>query len=310
MSNSDPYLMNKLYADLKQPAPRPLPVTVDLGNGVVVEVRTVGTPKPQLDRHQQTVRALQDATAPLRKGETGVSPSMPVIESHTQLRGLHLVGRRDYSEQPPKTLLVNLRGRSFSHIAFDNAGFTLVDFTGSRFNNCTFYGASFTDCKFDQTRFSNSMLHGSAFRNNTYVGMDMSDIELIPSEGAFTAYKKVNVFNAKNQIVGYAIATLLVPEKAKRLTPLGHRKCRVSEALVVDFEHIGRDGKPGAIIDCTTGKPIKVKGLTYHAMHRSAFLYKKGKVVTPDKYDPNIEQDCSNGIHVFATRREAMNWGS
>ena len=34
-------------------------------------------------------------------------------------------------------------------------------------------------------------------------------------------------------------------------------------------------------------------------------LYEPGKIVYPDKYDPDIRVECTNGIHFFQTYEEA-----
>ena len=35
-------------------------------------------------------------------------------------------------------------------------------------------------------------------------------------------------------------------------------------------------------------------------------IYTVGNYVSPDSYDPDIRIDCTNGIHVFLTRKEAV----
>jgi len=37
-----------------------------------------------------------------------------------------------------------------------------------------------------------------------------------------------------------------------------------------------------------------------------SFKYEKGKVIVPDKYCDDIRIECSNGIHFFMTRKEAV----
>ena len=81
------------------------------------------------------------------------------------------------------------------------------------------------------------------------------------------------------------IVCLSIPAEARRTaTPIG-RKCRAEYADVIS---IGGKG----LLTATT------RGLEYAV----------GRRVTPDKYDPDIRLECTNGIHFFTTREEAEEW--
>ena len=99
-----------------------------------------------------------------------------------------------------------------------------------------------------------------------------------PSDGAFTAWKKLN---------NGAIAKLLIPENAKRCSATG-RKCRCDKAVVI------------AIYD-KDGNAIESMSSTW----MSDFIYKVGEYIVPDSFDDDRWNECSHGIHFFITRTEA-----
>ena len=99
-----------------------------------------------------------------------------------------------------------------------------------------------------------------------------------PSDGAFTAWKKLH---------NGAIAKLLIPEDAKRSSATG-RKCRSDKAVVLAIYD-----KNGESIESET------------SARTPGFRYTVGETVTPDSFDDNRWNECSNGIHFFITRTEA-----
>ena len=76
------------------------------------------------------------------------------------------------------------------------------------------------------------------------------------------------------------ICKLLIPTDALRVGGLTGRKCRASFARVLE----------GPGISSRNG------------------IYEVGKLVYPDKYDPDPRIECSNGIHFFITRQEAEDY--
>ena len=107
-----------------------------------------------------------------------------------------------------------------------------------------------------------------------------------PESGAFEAYKKAISTNG-----GAAIVHLLVPSTAKR-TSATSRKCRVSEAKVLDITSI--DGKE----ELTEAM----------SQYENSFIYRKGDTVKVDNFCEDRWTECAAGIHCFITRREAVNY--
>nr|DAP62681.1 MAG TPA: hypothetical protein [Ackermannviridae sp.] len=103
-----------------------------------------------------------------------------------------------------------------------------------------------------------------------------------PSVGAFTAWKK-----CRDDL----IVKLLIPEDARRLSAAG-RKCRCDKAEVLEIQNL--DGTNA--------------GTTAYSTHNSNFVYVVGQTVTPDRFCDDRWQECSNGIHFFITREEAVRY--
>jgi hypothetical protein len=103
----------------------------------------------------------------------------------------------------------------------------------------------------------------------------------VPEEGAFVAWKKCRYD---------VLVKLLIPEDAERTSSIVGRKCRASKAMVL------------AIWDKDGNEVKEALGLY------NGYRYTVGKEVIPDKYDPDPRVECSNGIHFFITKQEAVDY--
>ena len=102
-----------------------------------------------------------------------------------------------------------------------------------------------------------------------------------PEEGEYIAWKKA----------GYKIVKLKITESAKRSSATS-RKCRASEALVLDIQSV--NGK---------------EHFSEVASDRdSKFIYRVGEIVKVDDFDKDRWNECSTGIHHFITREEAVKY--
>ena len=102
-----------------------------------------------------------------------------------------------------------------------------------------------------------------------------------PSDGEFTGWKKVNG----------KLIQLLIPSDAKRSSATT-QKCRCDKAKVVAITDIDRSNPIDSITNsnyCTTE-------------------YVVGQMVLPDKFDDNRWNECSNGIHFFINKQDAINY--
>ena len=99
----------------------------------------------------------------------------------------------------------------------------------------------------------------------------------------------------EGNIIGYKkcsddkIVKLSIPAEAKRSHAFG-RKCRAEYADVLEITKNGKSYK------------------TAISQNDRDFKYKVGERVTPDSFDKNWTDECSNGIHFFITKLEAENY--
>ena len=47
---------------------------------------------------------------------------------------------------------------------------------------------------------------------------------------------------------------------------------------------------------------------TYYSIHDKKFAYVKGKTLVPDSFDTDLEQECTNGLHLFLTEEDAKKY--
>ena len=106
-----------------------------------------------------------------------------------------------------------------------------------------------------------------------------------PEDGAFIGYKKCGQYIIKLQITDTA-----------RRSSATNRKCRASEVLVLDIQNI--DGTESGLTEYLYNDDYTKNGT----------LYKIGEITKSDSFDENRWNECSNGIHFFITRQEAVNY--
>jgi uncharacterized protein YjbI with pentapeptide repeats len=105
-------------------------------------------------------------------------------------------------------------------------------------------------------------------------------------EGSIVGWKKLACGN---------ILRLEIPADAKRLNAIGSRKCRAEYAIVC-----GLYTKSGELIDNAPG-PLCSR-------HDGAYTYTIGQECRPNRFDDNVREECSNGIHFFITFEEARDY--
>lgn len=103
-----------------------------------------------------------------------------------------------------------------------------------------------------------------------------------PDVGSFIGWKKA----------GGKIIKLAIPADAKRLSATG-RKCRCDKAKVLAIQNI--DGTDSGLEDIQSNYDKK-------------FVYKLGKTAKVKNFCENRWHECSDGIHFFITREEAVRY--
>ena len=102
-----------------------------------------------------------------------------------------------------------------------------------------------------------------------------------PSDGAFLGWKRVNG----------CLVKLFIPEDAKRSSATTN-KCRCDKAKVLEITNLTTKERFDEIIN----------------KRYAPCVYKVGEMVYPDSFDDDRWNECSNGIHFFIDKQEAVEY--
>jgi len=161
-----------------------------------------------------------------------------------------------------------------------NMGGMRANLSGANLSGANLYGANLSGANLSGANLCGANLHGADLHGANLCGAKGLYLPInCPEVGEFTAFKKLSTG---------AIATLKIPEQAKRCSA-SSRKCRASEAFVVAIE---KDGKQLA-----------------EGWSDRGGEYKVGQTILPDSFDEDRWNECSNGIHFFISKREAEEYG-
>ena len=160
--------------------------------------------------------------------------------------------------------------------------------------------------------------------DNRNIGLDRFKGANIPSyscpeTGSFTGWKitidkvadtttmkdRIEYEKIYNGFPSIKLVKLTIPARAERSSGLG-KKCRCSKAKVEAVYDLvyNKKGRPNNI----SSYNIKRSKLTttYSCFPSKPIVYKVGKTVIADKYDMDRWQTCSNGIHFFMNKSDAL----
>ncbi len=178
----------------------------------------------------------------------------------------------------------DLSNANLSNANLIDANLIGADLSNANLSNANLSNANLRGADLSNANLSNANLRGADLRgakNVPYFPM------ICPDEGGFYGYKKVRVNNTK------CIAKLYIPAKAKRSSATT-RKCRCEYAKVISITSLDRKQM---FSEATSSYNFNLK-------------YIVGKMVYPDKFDENRWNECSNGIHFFMQRQEAVDYKS
>ena len=179
----------------------------------------------------------------------------------------------------------NLRGAYLGDADLGGTNLESANLRGAYLGGANLGDANLRDAYLEGANLRGANLGDANLRDATLRDANLDEKQLppinCPSEGEFTAFKKLK---------GGVIATILIPADAKRTSSVG-RKCRAEFVKVIKIEK-SVDATLEEGFDSYTGK----------------VLYKVGEIVRPDSYDPDRRLECTNGIHFFITREEAINY--
>ena len=172
----------------------------------------------------------------------------------------------------------DLRGANLRGANLREADLWEADLRGANLRGANLREADLWEADLWEADLWEANLREAKIDENTRINLPIS----CPDIGVFTAWKKAR---------GYIIQ-LEIPAESKRLSATT-RKCRCNIAKVVAIQNI--DGTDSGLLEVCSG-------------YDHNFIYKVGETVSVDKFDSNRWNECSNGIHFFITREEAVNY--
>lgn len=177
-----------------------------------------------------------------------------------------------------------LAGANLSDADLYRANLDDAELAGANLSDADLYRANLT-----RANLSDADLHNTNLKWANLNGADLNGAKNIPfiplscpSEGAFTAWKKVN-----NEY----LVKLQIPEDARRLSATT-RKCRCDMAKVLDITSLDGNEHYDEVVNYNYKKTT----------------YKVGEVVYPDSFDENRWNECSHGIHFFINKEDAIRY--
>lgn len=228
----------------------------------------------------------------------------------TDFRNCDLSGAKFYN--------VSFKDSCIYRIITDVTGFVNCDFTNAYMNEFTF-----DTCVFEQCNFTRCNMESITFKDCTFIGCDFKDADLppffkplqmsncknvpympmaCPEEGEFVGYKIASddritsyytfiIHPYENLASANVLVTLKIPADAKR-SSAGGRKCRCNKAEVIEIEHV------------TTHENLSVA----YSKHDTRFEYHIGEEISEPNFNENRWGECSEGIHFFVNRKEALQY--
>ena len=192
----------------------------------------------------------------------------------------------------------NLSGTNLSGTELREANLRGTNLSGTELREANLRGADLSDANFrganlHNADLSDANLHNADLREANLRGADLRDTKNVPyipmvcsEEGDFIGWKKAE--GNKDKV----IVKLRIPSDAKRSSATT-RKCRCSKAEVIAIYNLD-----GTVAEETT----------CHSDYDKNFIYEVGKTVEVTDFNENRWCECSQGIHFFISRQEAINY--
>lgn len=205
----------------------------------------------------------------------------------------------------------DLSGFDLSHADLTNADLTNADLTNADLSGADLTGANLSYANLTGANLSRACLIGANLTGADLSracllaanlrGADLTKANMMGAEGADLIMAQTRILPDGGDIIGWKkawtvddqpiIVKLLIPSDAQRSNGMG-RRCRASEAKVLDLQDLA-------------GHSIAT--VAYSA-HDPEFAYRLGETVESDGFDPDRWAECTDGIHFFITRIEAVGY--
>ena len=197
--------------------------------------------------------------------------------------------RADLSEADLR--YINLRFANLKHANLNKANLRNANLIGANLNEANLKYANLSDADLKHADLSGADLRYANLSDADLRYANLKDVKAniytvgyhlaCPEEGSFVGYKKADD----------CIVKLLILEDAKRSSATTI-KCRCNKAKVLE------------ITDIETGKSVD----SAYSDYDNDFIYKVGEVVYVDNFDNDRWNECSNGIHFFLNKENAIKY--
>lgn len=195
----------------------------------------------------------------------------------------------------------DLSGFDLSHADLTNADLSGADLTGANLSYANLTGANLSRACLIGANLTGADLSRACLLAANLRGADLTKANMMGAEGADLIMAQTRILPDGGDIIGWKkawtvddqpiIVKLLIPSDAQRSNGMG-RRCRASEAKVLDLQDLA-------------GHSIAT--VAYSA-HDPEFAYRLGETVESDGFDPDRWAECTDGIHFFITRIEAVGY--
>jgi len=176
--------------------------------------------------------------------------------------------------------------------SLDGAGLYGANLAAASLEGASLDGANLDEANLDEANLVGASLvgaslDGASLDGASLVGANLDGVKKLhyqncPEEGSFIAFKK----GRKQEII-----KLEIPAKAKRTSSIIGRKCRAELAKIISIE---KNGEQLESCDNWSSKYL--------------MRYRVGFTVTADGYNDDPRLECTNGIHFFISKQEAIDW--
>ena len=168
----------------------------------------------------------------------------------------------------------NLSGANLRYASLSDADLSYANLSYADLRDAELRYASLSDAELSYANLSYADLRDA--KNIPYIPLEC------PSEGSFIGWKKIDKILIK----------LEIPEDARRSSATT-KKCRCDKAKVLGFYDLN-------------STELNIDKIINHRYNTCE--YRKGEMVYPDYFDENRWNECSNGIHFFINKQDAINY--
>ena len=190
-----------------------------------------------------------------------------------------------------------LMNANFNFACLDHANLTNSNLTYTSIRHASLYCAKLSNAVIEYTNFTNSDIAEVSFDNAKGNNVEYRRGKILSE--SIIGYKKCRAFDSKHD----AIVTLEIPKDAVVFSINGD-KCRTNKAKVISINLI--EDESVEINRAYSFSSVSLIG-RYYGRHYYLSYY-KGDEINIKNFNCQYNVECSNGIHFFMTKEEAIKY--